>query len=133
MHYHSHVTFNETDPLDHGLEPDDRRFNLREVFDLAPVSASYHATLLGCGSGLSKTTLSNDVVGLVSAFLYSGASSTISTLWSFDDKDAAMYTTHFYKEIMELVKSGEGGIVDLAKANQCAILTIMGKKPELYR
>ena len=132
LHYHSHVTFKETDPLDHGLELDDRRFNLREVFDLAPVQASYHATLLGCGSGMSMTTLSNDVVGLVSAFLYAGASSTISTLWSFDDKDAAMYTTHFYKEIVELVKSGGGGMVDLAKANQRAMLAIMEKRPELY-
>ena len=132
LHYHSHVTFKETDPLDQGLELDDRRFNLREVFDLAPVPASYHATLLGCGSGMSKTTASNDVVGLVSAFLYSGASSTVSTLWSFDDKDAAMYTRHFYKEIVELVEAGAGGTVDLAKANQRAVLSIMDKRPQMY-
>ncbi|KAL8977465.1 MAG: hypothetical protein Q9205_006739, partial [Flavoplaca limonia] len=76
LHYHGHVTFQEGDPKDHGLELDDRRFSLRDVFDLAPLPNSYHATLLGCGSGMSKTTVSNDVLGLVPAFLYSGASST---------------------------------------------------------
>ena len=58
LHYHNHNTFKETNPLDHGLDLDDCRFNLREVFDSAPVSAPYHATLLGCGSDTSKTTLS---------------------------------------------------------------------------
>ena len=132
LHYHGHVTFLEGDPKDHGLELDDRRFNLRDVFDLAPLSSSYHATLLGCGSGMSKTTLSNDVLGLVPAFLYSGASSTVSTLWPFDDKDAAMYTRHFYEEFDKLLHSGQKGVVDLAKANQTAILAIMDKRPPLY-
>ena len=132
LHYHGHVTFLEGDPKDHGLELDDRRFNLRDVFDLAPLSSSYHATLLGCGSGMSRTTLSNDVLGLVPAFLYSGASSTVSALWPFDDKDAAMYTQHFYEEFDNLLQSGQKGVVDLAKANQRAILAIMDKRPPLY-
>ncbi|KAI4175384.1 MAG: hypothetical protein LQ346_008084, partial [Caloplaca aetnensis] len=76
LHYHGHVTFQEGDPTDHGLELDDRRFTLRDVFDLAPLPNSYHATLLGCGSGMTRTTVSNDVIGLVPAFLYSGAAST---------------------------------------------------------
>ncbi|KAL8912475.1 MAG: hypothetical protein Q9172_007494, partial [Xanthocarpia lactea] len=93
LHYHGHVTFQEGDPKDHGLELDDRRFSLRDVFDLELTStyqhnAGYHVTLLGCGSGMSKTTLSNDVLGLVSAFLYAGASSVVSALWPFDDRDA---------------------------------------------
>ena len=132
LHYHGHVTFLEGDPKDQGLELDDRRFNLRDVFDLAPLPSSYHATLLGCGTGMSKTTLSNDVVGLVPAFLYSGASSTVSTLWPFDDKDAAMYTRHFYEEFDKLLHSGQKGVVDLAKANQRAILAIMAERPPLY-
>lgn len=36
LHYHGHVTFLEGDPKNHGLELDDRRFTLRDVFDLAP-------------------------------------------------------------------------------------------------
>lgn len=134
LHYHGHVTFQEGDPQDHGLELDDRRFTLRDIFDLAPLPNSYHATLLGCGSGMSKTTVSNDVVGLVPAFLYSGASSTVSTLWPFDDKDAAMYTRHFYEDFHRCLQAGgeEEGLVDLAKANQKAVLAIREKRPTLY-
>ena len=131
FHYHGHVTFDETAPLDQGLEFDDRRFKVSEVFDLAPLSNSYHATLLGCGSGMTKTTTSSDVLGLVPAFLYSGASSTVSTLWKFDDKDAALYTKLFYEEF-EKVSAEGGGMVDLAKANQRAVLGIMEKRAELY-
>lgn len=132
LHYHGHVTFQEGDPKSHGLELDDRRFTLRDVFDLAPLPNSYHATLLGCGSGMSKTTLSNDVLGLVPAFLYSGAASTVSTLWPFDDKDAAMYTTCFYEDFDKVLQSGQKGVVNLAKANQRAVLTIRRERPALY-
>ncbi len=58
----------------------------------------YHATLLGCSSGMSTTTVSSDVVGLVPAFLYAGATSTVSALWKVDDKDAAIYSKVFYEE-----------------------------------
>ena len=132
LHYHGHVTFQELDPKSHGLELDDRRFTFLDVFDLAPLPNCYHATLLGCGSGMSKTTSSNDVVGLVPAFLYSGAASTVSTLWPFDDKDAALYTKYFYEEFDTILQSGQKGVVDLAKANQKAVLTIMEEKPALY-
>ncbi|KAL8916571.1 MAG: hypothetical protein Q9208_008442 [Pyrenodesmia sp. 3 TL-2023] len=132
LHYHGHVTFEEGDPKGHGLELDDRRFTLRDVFDLAPLPSSYHATLLGCGSGMTRTTVSNDVIGLVPAFLYSGAASTVSTLWPFDDADAAMYTRGFYEDFHAVLKSGREGVVDVAKANQKAVLAVREKRPALY-
>ncbi|KAL8726744.1 MAG: hypothetical protein Q9166_006539 [cf. Caloplaca sp. 2 TL-2023] len=135
LHYHGHVTFQEGDPKDHGLELDDGRFSLRDVFNLESRSSqsAYHVTLLGCGSGMSKTTVSNDVIGLVPAFLYSGAASTVSTLWPFDDKDAAMYTRCFYEDFERVMKEGGGQVVvDLAEANQKAVLKILEKRPALY-
>ena len=81
------------------------------------------------------STSSNDVLELVPALLYSGASSTVSALWPFDDKDTAMYTRRLYEEFDELLHSGQKGVVDLAKANQraiLAILAIMDKSPQLY-
>lgn len=132
FHYHDHVTFQEGDPKDHGLKLEDRRFNLRDVFDPAPLPNSNHAILLGCGSGMSKTTVSNDVLGLVPAILYSGASSTVSTLWPFDDKDAAMYTRHFYEGFDKILQSEGKKVMDLAKANQKAVLAIKEKRPALY-
>lgn len=175
LHYHGHVAFEETRPTDHCLLLDDRAVTLRDVFALAPTPSSYHATLLGCGSGMSKTHVSSDVIGLVPAFLYSGAASTVSTLWSFADADAAMYAHYFYAEFRSLMREGGGGgkggkgreegeggkggggreggkeggeeggeegkeegkkiaraRVDLARANQKAVLAIMHKRPEMY-
>lgn len=132
FHYHGHVMFEETNPTDHCLIFDDRDVTLRDVFALAPTPSSYHATLLGCGSGMSKTHVSSDVIGLVPAFLYSGAASTVSTLWSFADADAAMYAHYFYSEFRTLIREGRTARVDLARANQKAVLEIMKKKPEMY-
>lgn len=136
LHYHGHATFDSMGPKDQGLEFNDRRLNLREVFELAPLPTSYHATLLGCGSGKSKTTTSNDVVGLVSAFLYSGASSTVSALWTrIDDKDAALYSEHFYSHFEHALENStnEGfRVINLATANQKAVLKIMEERPGLY-
>lgn len=140
FHYHGHASFQEDEPLDQGLEFADKRYTLREVFDLSAQSGAesenalseppegiiqtalssaarptppndsgnrmaagvqrggYHATLLGCSSGMSTTTVSSDVVGLVPAFLYAGATSTVSGLWRLDDKDAAIYSKVFYEE-----------------------------------
>lgn len=132
FHYHGHVAFEENSLTDHCLIFDDRDVTLRDVFDLAPTPSSYHATLLGCGSGMSKTHVSSDVIGLVPAFLYSGAASTVSTLWSFADADAAMYAHYFYAEFRTLIREGRNARVDLARANQKAVLAIMEKRPEMY-
>ena len=43
-----------------------------------------------------------------------------------------MYTRHFYGEFDALPHSGQKGVVDLAKANQRAILAFMDKRPQLY-
>lgn len=153
LHFHGHGAPNEEDPLDNGLSFDvDCHLTLRDVFDLSPSTdrnpspsqtPAFHATLLACGSGTSeKDRHTNDVIGLVSAFLYTGASSTVSTLWSFSDADAALFSHAFYEAFdkpLALHRSGadarpsqEDQRVDLAKATQRAILAIMEIKPELY-
>ncbi|KAL8628236.1 hypothetical protein Q9189_006052 [Teloschistes chrysophthalmus] len=130
LHYYGYATFEEEAAKDHGLELDDRRFTLRDIFDLELDSRlhshGHHVTLFGCDSRMYKTSLSNDVLGLVPACLYSGASSTVSTPRPFDDKDAAMYTREFYKDF------GKVAVIDLAKGNRRTMLAIMEKRPALY-
>lgn len=144
LHYHGHAYypkdqsqagFNITDSLDHSLAlNEENHFKLRRVFELGPLSNSHHATLLGCGSGKSRTSTSNDVVGLVSAFLYSGASSTVSALWTkIDGKDASMYSQHFYSHFKHALENkGDSRFINLAMANQKAVLEIMDERPGLY-
>jgi len=132
LHYHGHADFNPTSPMDHSLLFSDHALSLRDIFDIPPPmgqGGGFHATLLGCGSGMSKTVVTNDVLGLVPALLHAGASSVVSALWKFSDEDAAVYSDLFYGEF------GDGkvkGVVDLARANQKAVLSIMHKSPTLY-
>lgn len=148
LHYHGHANFNPTAHTDHCLLFSDRALTLRDIFDLpSPLShgGGFHVTLLGCGSGMSKTAPTNDVIGLVPSFLYAGASSTVSTLWPFSDADAAAYSESFYEgfffrggheaegeKAAEEISSAGGVLVDMAKANQKAILGIMRERPALY-
>ena len=92
---------------------------------------------------MSKTVPTDDVIGLVPSLLYAGASSTVSTLWKFSDEDAAAYSESFYEGFLgggtkagdkwaEEVPSAGDIVVNMAKANQKAILGIMQKRPELY-
>jgi CHAT domain-containing protein/tetratricopeptide (TPR) repeat protein len=133
LHFHGHGEFKDEDPLKHCLLFDyGESLTIDDIYDLSPAPRPYHATLLACGSGMSRTNLSNDVIGLVPAFLYSGAASTVSTLWKFDDTDAALFSDHFYSSF-NVSLSGEDEIrVDLAKALQAAVLAIREKRPALY-
>ena len=146
LHYHGHVNFSPTAHTDHCLLLSDRDLTLRDIFDLpSPLShgGGFHVTLLGCGSGMTKTAPTNDVIGLVPSFLYAGASSTVSTLWPFSDADAAAYSESFYEGFFrgghkaeenaaEEIPSAGDILVDMAKANQTAILGIMRARPALY-
>lgn len=151
LHYHGHADFKPTAHTDHclrfsGRDLTLRDLTLRDIFDLPfPLShgGGFHVTLLACGSGMSKTEPTNDVIGLVPSLLYAGASSTVSTLWKFSDADAAAYSESFYEgffkggtgageKMAEEISSAGDIVVDLAKANQKAILGIMQRKPALY-
>lgn len=137
IHFHGHAEFFETAPMDQSLVFDDRNLTLRDIFDIPPANPrSHHVTLLGCGSGMSKTTVSNEVLGLVPSLFHAGASSTVSTLWPFSDQDAALYSKHFYEEFEGAISAAddeeERVAINLAVANQKAVLKIMEERPALY-
>ena len=147
LHFHGHADFSPTAHTDHCLLFSDKPLTLRDIFDLpSPLShgGGFHVTLLGCGSGMSKTGPTDDVIGLVPSLLYAGASSTVSTLWKFSDADASTYSESFYEGFFrgsaeagggnasEDTNSAGGAVVDMARANQKAVLGIMQRKPALY-
>lgn len=133
FHYHGHANFQEDQPLEHFLKFSDADVTMRDIFDLHPVATSYHATLLGCGSSMSRISSSNEIFGLVPAFEYAGAASTISTLWKIDDVDAATFSKEFYAAFSSTPDLDvSAGYVDLAKALQRATLLLMDERPALY-
>ena len=132
LHFHGHAMFDKSKPLDRCLIFDNSNFTLGDAYDLAPAPRSYHVTLLACGSGMTQTSVSNEIIGLVPAFLYAGAASSVSTLWPFADPDASLFSDYFYEAFDVVLEEGSEGRVDLAKALQKAVLKIMEVKPELY-
>ena len=79
LHYHGHAVFEHNEPWEHCLQLSAGELKARDLLEASPLGNSYHATVLGCGSGKLSITQS-EVLGLVPAFIYSGALSTISTL-----------------------------------------------------
>ena len=67
-------------PLEHCLLFDngDESLIIDTLYNLSLAPRSYHTTVLVRRSGMSRTNLSNDVIGLVPAFLYPRAGSTVS-------------------------------------------------------
>ena len=53
-------------------------------------------TLSGCKSGMSQVTGSDDQLGLMRGFLYSGARSLMLSLWNIDDGCTAELMSRFY-------------------------------------
>lgn len=95
LHYHAHAE-QPDDPLEQSLKFYDEDLSVKEYLDLVPVSKGHHITLLGCSSGVTTSTGSNEPLGLVPALMHHGAASTISALWSIDDENAAAYSDAFY-------------------------------------
>ena len=55
-------------------------------------------TLSGCQSGLSQVAESDDLLGLVRGFLYAGARSLLTSLWSVNDDATVSLMAAFYRE-----------------------------------
>ncbi|KAI9761128.1 MAG: hypothetical protein M1840_002025 [Geoglossum simile] len=123
IHFHGHCSFIEDRPLQHRIElcgPDPPvRYDITagEVFDLAIPKGS-HVTLIACQSGNTQVVPGDEAQGLVPAFLYSGASSAVSTLWNAIDEAGAKFAKKFYG-----TQRG-GTLTDLARAHQEAVLEL---------
>jgi CHAT domain-containing protein/tetratricopeptide (TPR) repeat protein len=157
LHLHTHCNWNPKNPLDHHVEfpqlegaqglvsPDDLKLTAREVFEMSLLPGA-HVTMIACQGGLTDVQQGDEVMGLVPALLYSGASSTISTLWSIADKDGAAFSKLFFKHLIgqfedqdndescpNSMNGGKEGacFVDMARALQGATVKMdrYGKSP----
>ncbi|MEG3931509.1 CHAT domain-containing protein [Microcoleus sp. T3_B1] len=73
---------------------------LEEIFDL-PLSKCSLVTLSACETGLTDIRNSTDeYIGLPSGFLYAGATSIISTLWTVNDVSTAILMIKFYELLL---------------------------------
>jgi len=75
--------------------------------------------------------ITNEVMGLVPGFLFSGAGSVTSTLWPIMDEHGAVFSNYFFREFMEARKKARSQLtlaemdlswIDLAEVHQKAVL-----------
>jgi hypothetical protein len=107
------------------------------------LSRGAHFNLMACASGRQGThiagpnrwtardVITDEVMGLVPAFLFSGAGSATSTLWPIMDEHGAVFSNHFFRAFVEARKkacaqlaSGDEELswIDLAEIHQKAVL-----------
>lgn len=61
-----------------------------------------------CSGGVTDIKVGDEPTGLVPALLYSGASSTVSTLWPIEDRDGARFARAFVCAYVEARRESMG-------------------------
>lgn len=79
-------------------EPADGALHVYEVFDL-DLKATQLVVLSACETALGARDEGDDLIGLTRAFLYAGARSVVTTLWSIDDESSAALMASFYRRL----------------------------------
>ena len=106
LHYHGHAYLEATERKNRALvlekeqDPDlglldDGHLTTMDIFGLNLDSAL--VVLLACASGEDDIAPNDDPLGLLSAFLYAGATSVIATLWPTQTEDARVFADKFYR------------------------------------
>lgn len=153
LHIQTHCSWDSSNPLDHHIEfapqgavpepkfvvksmlaadasatPESASYKLtaREVFTLR-LQQGAHLNVIACSGAMTDTKPGDEVMGLVPALLYSGASSVVSTLWPTHDAVGASFSRAFFEDFMEQRRvCGEEGTkwVNMARAVQEGVMEL---------
>ena len=127
VHYHGHVVVRDQ-PLNHGIIFRDSPLTARDIFSLDLRKNSPFVSVIGCGSGVEQFKTGDEPLGLISSFLYAGASTVLATLWPINDTlSGEPFSRSFYEEFVVLANNMQNEkpvVVDLARALQKAALGI---------
>ena len=93
-----------------------------------PSYKPFHVSLISCSSGRMQIDSTDNGIGLVGSFFYSGATSVLAALWNIQDEDGMTFATSFYEDadgFLGVGGSGGATVVNLAKAAQRAVLAMV--------
>ncbi|MBX3169111.1 MAG: CHAT domain-containing protein [Candidatus Eremiobacteraeota bacterium] len=82
------------------IELSDGRFSLEQIYGLQ-LERGARVVLSSCESGLGQAAPGREVASLASAFLSSGASSVVATLWRVEDGPSAAFFQKFYPHLLK--------------------------------
>lgn len=117
IHLATHGVMNKYQPLRSHLllapsKYDDGKLTVDEIFDLN--LNSKFVTLSACETGLGDLSTGDEIIGLSRAFIYSGASAVIVSLWKVDDISTALLMTKMH----QFIKSGLPVAAALSRAQR---------------
>ncbi|MCA9955148.1 MAG: CHAT domain-containing protein, partial [Anaerolineales bacterium] len=98
LHLATHADFRPDNPLFSGLALADGWLTTLDIFNLK-LNASL-VTLSACQTGRSVISGGDELLGLMRAFLASGASSLALTLWPVEDQSTAVFMQNFYEQML---------------------------------
>ena len=99
VHFQGHAKYNRADALASELCFVDGTLTVRDVFELPRVEVDL-LTLAACESAATLVETGDEPIGLIPAFLYTGASAVLATLWPVYQKSAAETMRNFYRELL---------------------------------
>ncbi|MGB1251833.1 MAG: CHAT domain-containing protein, partial [Candidatus Promineifilaceae bacterium] len=102
LHLSTHADFNQNNPLFSGLSLADGQLSTLDIFRLQ-LNASL-VTLSACQTGRSVVKGGDELLGLMRAFLYAGASSLLLSLWRVNDESTKRWMLHCYQQLQTLEK-----------------------------
>jgi CHAT domain-containing protein len=97
LHLAAHGNFRPDNPLFSGLALADGWLTTLDIFSLR-LQASL-VTLSACQTGRSALAGGDELLGLMRALLYAGASSLVLTLWTVEDRTTAGLMQRFYRHL----------------------------------
>ncbi|BDI21046.1 hypothetical protein ANSO36C_68480 (plasmid) [Nostoc cf. commune SO-36] len=103
IHIAAHGEYNSANPLFSTIylasdDQNDGLLQVQEIYDL-DLTATNLVVLSACNTSVGRLSKGDEVVGLTRAFLYAGAPSVISTLWSVDDTVTGEFMQRFYTHL----------------------------------
>lgn len=124
VHLSVHGRFNSQEPMLSYLKlaqgaQDDGRLTAAEMFGL-PLSKTSMVVLSACETGKAEATRSNEVLGMLRALLYAGASTVVLSYWEVDSASTALWMETFHRAAQA------GSPVDAARQ----ALRAVKKRPE---
>jgi len=101
LHFATHGVLDEKNPYHSGLAIPRGIFYIANIFDLPSLSRCRMAAISACQTALGKSYGGgSEIVGLSQAFIYAGAPSVASSLWSVSDESTALLMSYFYENLV---------------------------------
>ncbi|MEG5140870.1 MULTISPECIES: CHAT domain-containing protein [unclassified Microcoleus] len=137
LHFCCHGSFDFGSPLKSALRlaesegklGADADLTLGKIFEKLNLDECRLVTFSACETGITDpTSISDEYVGLISAFLYAGSPSVVSTLWSVDQAATNLFMTEFYKNLKQLVPLKPGSVAIALNKTQKWLRTLTGEE-----